>query len=73
VWYRLLIGTGEGKTERWNNVVCGSVVLEAKRCMRIKMGRGTRVVNSGGLMMMETITFPRVGGSPDPSGGRDVL
>lgn len=37
-WYRLLIGTRESKTERRDNVVCRSVVLEAKRCMRIKMG-----------------------------------
>ena len=57
--------------ERWGNMVCGSVVLEAERGMRIKMGRGS-VVDSGGLMLMETMTSPRVGSSPDPGGGRGV-
>jgi hypothetical protein len=53
-------------------MVCGSVVLVAKRGMSIKTGGS--VVYGGGLMLMETIESPRVGGDrPNLNCGRGVM
>lgn len=51
----LLSGTRVSESGRTDNVDCGTVVL-----LRIKVGGS--VVHSGGLMLMETKSSPRMGG-----------